>query len=149
MNRLAALFAALLLVSGCATVPSGTPHAPSYLPEATLASVADAARAVFEAHGWQVDEVEIDHEMLRMRSAPFTTRGIAAEYADCGVSGIRRPDEGHMELMARRVAGGVEVSVRPRVMSRESYVQDPVPCLSNGTAERSVLVALRENVGGN
>jgi hypothetical protein len=150
MNRAAALVAALPLVAACATAPSGSHGAPSYLPDATLESVAFAASDVFEAHGWHIAEVQLDDEMLVIRSAPFHARGIAAEYADCGVSGVRQPDEGQMELIARRVdAGGVEVTVRPRVVSRDSYVQRPVNCLSTGRAERAVMVALRQSVGGN
>lgn len=150
MNRIFALLAGVSLMSACATAPSAKKYSASYLPHATLETVAFAASDVFESHGWQIAEVQLDDEMLLIRSAPFAARGIAAEYADCGISGVRQPDVGEMELMARRVpSGGVEVSVRPRVVSRDSYVQDPVSCLSTGKAERAVLVALRASVGGN
>jgi hypothetical protein len=151
MNRIAALFAALPLVAACATAPSSgsDQHSPSVIPGATLEAVAFATVDVFESRGWHVAEVQMDDEMLRITSVPFQARGIAAEYADCGISGVRKPDEGQMEVRARRTPIGVEVLVRPVVVSRDSYVQEPVTCLSTGRAERTVMVALRESFGGN
>jgi hypothetical protein len=150
MKRTVAPLAVLPLVVACATASSSAPgHAPTLIPGASLESVAFATVDVFDARGWHVDEIVLDHEMLRITSAPFHARGIAAEYADCGISGIRQPDEGQMQVRARQTAQGVEVLVRPVVVSRESYVNEPVTCLSTGKAERTLMVALRENFGGN